>query len=131
LMGSVSIQPLKFREGDMASIIAVCGLDCAICEAYLATQAGDEAAKEKVAAKWRKEYNAPNITAETVTCDSCLAETGRLCGHCLECAPRLCAVERKLPNCAHCPEYACGKISDLLKYMPDSKVRLDAIRAAL
>ena len=40
----------------MERMIAVCGLDCAKCEAYLATQANDEAAKERVAAKWRAQY---------------------------------------------------------------------------
>ena len=115
----------------MATMIAVCGLDCAVCEAYLATQANDEAAKEKVAAKWRVEFNSPNITAQSVTCDSCLATSGRLCGHCLECEPRLCAVGRGLPNCAHCPEYGCEKISSLLKFMPEAKIRLDGIKAGL
>jgi hypothetical protein len=115
----------------MGSIIAVCGLDCVVCDAYKATQAGDEAAKEAVAARWRTEYNSPNINAATVTCDGCLAASGRLCGHCLECAPRLCAVGRGLSSCARCPEYGCGKISQLLKYIPDGQARLDTIRAAL
>jgi hypothetical protein len=115
----------------MAQMLAVCGLDCASCEAYLATQAGDEAAKEKVAAKWRVEYNSPNISAESITCDGCLSNTGRLCSHCLECAPRLCAVEKGFINCARCPDYGCEKISGLLKYIPDAKARLDEIRAGL
>jgi hypothetical protein len=115
----------------MSELIAVCGLDCAACEAYKATQANDEAAKEKVAAKWRTEYNSPDITAKTVTCDGCLATSGRLCGHCLECEPRLCAVGKGFANCALCPEYGCEKISGLLKYMPDAKARLDGIRAGL
>jgi hypothetical protein len=115
----------------MATMIAVCGLDCAVCEAYLATQAKDETAKEKIAAKWRAEYHSPNIEAKYVSCDGCLAKSGQLCGHCLECAPRLCAVGRGLPSCANCPDYGCVKISELLKYMPDGKARLDAIRAAL
>jgi len=33
-------------------LIAVCGLDCAACRGYLATQANDEAAKERVAREW-------------------------------------------------------------------------------
>ncbi len=115
----------------MAQIIAVCGLDCAACDAYLATQAKDEAAKEKIAARWRAEYGNPKIDAAYVTCDGCLDASGRLGGHCLECEQRLCAVGRGLPNCAHCPEYACEKLAKLLAYIPDGKARLDAIRAAL
>ena len=115
----------------MATMIAVCGLDCAACEAYLATQANDEAAKEKVAAKWRTEFKNEKIDTAYVTCDGCLAESGRLGGHCLECKPRLCAVERGLANCGLCAEYGCGKISALLKFIPDAKARLDGIHANL
>jgi hypothetical protein len=115
----------------MQQIIAVCGLDCAACDAYIATQARDDAAKEKVAAKWRAEYNSPNIDAKSVTCDSCLAASGVLCGHCSECAPRLCAVGRGLANCGLCPDYGCEKISGLIAFIPDAKVRLDSIHAAI
>ncbi len=115
----------------MTQMIAVCGLDCAACEGYLATQAKDEAAKEKVAAKWRVEFNAPDITVKSVTCDGCLATSGRLGGHCSECGPRLCAVEKGLANCGLCPDYGCEKISGMLQYIPDAKARLDAIHANL
>jgi hypothetical protein len=116
----------------MNPMIAVCGLDCAKCEGYLATQANDEAAKERVAAKWQKEFNAPGITAAYVTCDGCLAFEGRLGGHCGECEIRACGVARNLPNCAHCPDYAtCEKLAGFLKFVPDARVTLDEIRRGL
>jgi hypothetical protein len=115
----------------MDSLIAVCGLDCAVCPAYQATQANDEAAKERVAAQWRVEFNSPGITAAGITCDGCLAVTARMCSHCSECEPRLCAVERGFANCALCPDYGCEKITKLLAFMPESKIRLDGIRAGL
>jgi hypothetical protein len=115
----------------MEPMIAVCGLDCSACAAYQATQAKDEAAKERIAAQWRTDYNSPKIDAAYVTCDGCLASNGRLGGHCLECEPRLCAVGRGLPNCAHCSDYGCEKISALLAFMPEAKTRLDGIHAAL
>jgi len=115
----------------MEPMIAVCGLDCSVCAAYLATQAKDETAKERVAAQWRTEYNNPKADAAYVTCDGCLAADGRLSGHCLECEPRLCAVGRGLINCAYCPDYGCEKISQLLADIPEAKARLDGIRAAL
>jgi hypothetical protein len=112
-------------------MIAVCGLDCSVCAAYQATQAKDEAAKERVAAQWRTEYSNPQITAANISCDGCLATTGRLNAHCLECEPRLCAVSRSFANCALCPDYGCEKISALLAFMPEAKIRLDGIHAAL
>ena len=51
----------------MERMIAVCGLDCATCGGYLATQANDEAWKERVAAEWREAYSAPHIDAAYVT----------------------------------------------------------------
>ncbi|RPI32758.1 MAG: DUF3795 domain-containing protein [Chloroflexota bacterium] len=113
----------------MGTTIAVCGLDCTQCEAYLATQAGDEAAKESIAAKWRTDYHHPGIDVAYVTCDGCLEFEGRLGGHCKECEVRLCAVERNLPNCGMCDEYACEKVSALLAFIPSAKARLDAIHA--
>jgi hypothetical protein len=115
----------------MGQMIAVCGLDCAACDAYIATQAKDEPAKEKIAAQWQKNYNTPDIDAVYVTCDGCLTLSGRLGGHCKECEPRLCAVERGFANCGLCPDYGCEKISGLLKFIPDAKARLDGIHADL
>jgi hypothetical protein len=115
----------------METILAVCGLDCAVCPAYQATQADDNAARERVAEQWRKEFNAPGITAAGINCDGCLATNGRLFSHCLECEPRLCAVERGYANCALCPDYGCEKISKLLALIPDAKARLDEVRAGL
>jgi hypothetical protein len=116
----------------MNQLIAFCGLDCAKCEAYIATQANDEAAKERVAAKWRVEYNAPDTTVASVTCDGCVAVNGRLGGYCPHCPIRACGVGRGLANCAHCADYAtCDKLLGFFKSVPDARVTLDGIRSAL
>lgn len=114
----------------MERVIAYCGLVCSECSAYLATKAGDREAVEKVAAQWREEYHAPNITAENVWCDGCLAEGGRHCGHCAECGIRACGVARKVENCGRCPDYAaCEKIKGFLEMAPEAKAVLDEIAA--
>ena len=115
----------------MGQMIAMCGLNCAECEAYLATQANDEAAKERIALKWREMYNAPGITAAYVTCDGCLAP-GRKGGHCLECNIRACGVERNLPNCAHCADFeACEKLAGFFNFVPQARTVLEEIRRGL
>jgi hypothetical protein len=111
----------------MSTLIAACGLDCAKCEAYIATQANDRAALEQVTAKWRLEYNAPGITADNILCDGCMAG-GRVIGHCSECKIRLCAVERGFDTCAACPDYACGQLTDFFKMVPQAKTNLDGLR---
>lgn len=115
----------------MAHIVAFCGLVCDGCPAYIATQADDLAAKERVAAQWREEFNAPEIDAAYVTCDGCLAFDGRLGGHCLECEIRACGVARGVANCAYCPDYGCEKLMNFLGYVPEARATLEEIRRAL
>ena len=115
----------------MSRLIAICGLICSDCPAYLATQAGDQAAIEKVAAQWRQEYNAPNITAASVYCDGCVTE-GRKCGHCAECQIRACGLAHGVANCALCADYAsCAKIAGFFQMVPAARATLDSVRAAL
>jgi Protein of unknown function (DUF3795) len=111
----------------MTTLIAACGLDCAQCEAYVATQANDLVALEQVAEKWTKEFNAPGLTAANVQCDGCMTE-GRKIGNCAECKMRLCAIERGLANCAACPDYACEQLAAFFQMVPQAKVNLDALR---
>ncbi len=115
----------------MDKIIAYCGLVCTDCPAYIATQADDRAALEQVAAQWREEYNAPNITVECVICDGCLTEDGRHCSHCFECEIRACGVERGIVNCAYCDDYTCEKLQGFFAFAPDAKATLDGIRQGL
>jgi hypothetical protein len=115
----------------MDKIIAYCGLVCTDCPAYVATQAEDRAALERVAAQWRKEYNAPNSTVESVICDGCLGSNGRHCSHCFECEIRACGMERGVLNCAHCADYACEKLASFFGLVPMAKANLDGIRQSL
>ena len=113
----------------MNQMIAVCGLDCAACEARLATVANIEAEKERVAAMWREMYNSPSIDAAYVTCDGCLSLDGHLGGHCLECEIRACGLERGVATCAHCADYErCAKLAKFLEFVPDARATLDGIR---
>ena len=115
----------------MEKMIAFCGLDCAGCEAYLATQAGDEAAKLTLLEKWRVEFDSPDMPLAAVTCDGCTS-TGRLGGYCQDCPVRACAVKKGFENCAHCADYGtCETLNGFIAEIPDAKQTLDAIRAAL
>jgi hypothetical protein len=111
----------------MTTLIAACGLDCSICDAYVATQANDQAALEGIAAKWRVEFKAPTLTAANILCDGCMAG-GRTIGHCAECDIRLCALERGVTNCAECLDYGCDKLSAFLQNVPQAKANLEALR---
>lgn len=112
----------------MDKMIAYCGLVCTDCPAYVATQANDRDALERVAAQWREEYNAPGLTVESVICDGCLTSDGRHCSHCSECQIRACGVERGVRNCAYCADYACEKLEGFFGFVPDARSVLDGVR---
>jgi hypothetical protein len=115
----------------MEKMVGYCGLVCTECEAYIATVANDLSALEKMAAQARDEYGVPNATADSVRCMGCLATDGPQCGYCFECAVRACGIERSVPNCAHCADYACEKLESFWGMASGAKVNLDAIRASL
>lgn len=114
----------------MCALIAFCGLDCSACEAYINTQANDLEAQEALLAKWRVEFNAPDMSLADVTCDGCTS-TGRLGGYCSMCEIRSCSVERGMENCAHCADYGCEKLAKFFEMAPHAKVNLDALRLTL
>jgi hypothetical protein len=116
----------------MDRVVAYCGLVCTDCPAYVATQATDRAALERVAAQWREEFNAPEITADSIVCDGCVGHNGgRLSGYCLECKIRACGVERGVVNCAHCADYGCEKLEGFFAQASDARTVLDEIRRDL
>jgi hypothetical protein len=110
-------------------MIAYCGLDCAACEAYVATQNNDMQALKQVAEKWSKEFGVP-IAAEGCICDGCTGD-GRKIAHCNECAVRRCAVKRGVESCAHCDDYGCKTLADFWKLAPQAKATLEEIHKAL
>ena len=116
----------------MERMIAVCGLDCGQCEARLATLAGDEGEKERIAVKWREQFHAPDINAAYVTCEGCLNVSGHLGGHCYECDIRACGLQHNVPNCAHCAEFgSCEKLAAFIKFVPQARAALEEIRKLL
>ena len=115
----------------MEQMIAYCGLDCVKCPAYIATQSGENEELEKVAAMWREQFSAPEITADSIVCDGCKGG-GRLTGYCMICEIRACAMGRGVETCAPCAEYdGCGKLAAFHQHSPEAKATLDGLRAVL
>jgi hypothetical protein len=115
----------------MTTLIAPCGLDCAQCEAYKLTQVNDIPGLEALAAKWKVEYKAPDMTIKDVTCDGCLAASGRLGGYCSMCEIRKCTVERSFTTCAECDDYGCEKLQGFWKGAPQAQANLEALRKVM
>jgi hypothetical protein len=101
----------------MDKIIAYCGLVCTACPAYIATQADDQVALERVAADWSDVLELPGITPDSVACDGCLARDGRLWIQCAGCEIRACGMARGVTNCAYCPDYVCARLAALFDHI--------------
>lgn len=116
----------------MDKLYAFCGLDCAQCDAYKATQANDDAAKEAVARQWERDFHIPKVELSDVTCDGCTTSGKRLSGYCTQCKVRACAVAKGVINCAYCEDYAtCEDLNSFLKNVPVAKSNLDQVHASL
>jgi len=115
----------------MEKMIAFCGLNCAECEAFQATQANDEEAKQVVLDKWRVAFNAPEMTLASITCDGCTS-SGRLGGYCNNCPVRACALTKGVVNCAYCDSYeTCETLQTFIAEAPEAGKNLAAIRASI
>jgi hypothetical protein len=125
----------------MERIVAYCGLICSDCDAYVATQANDLQALERLAQQAREEFGVEDATPETTMCDGCLTDTGRQIGYCATCEIRACAVERGVINCAHCADYVresyvcgsrvCENLEGFFGQAPEARTVLDEIHRTL
>ena len=115
----------------MEKMLGFCGLDCAGCEAYQLTQAEDEAGKRVLLERWRVEYDSPEMTLESITCDGCTS-SGRLGGYCHACPVRACGAARGVINCGYCDEYdTCEILQGFIAEIPSARANLEEVRASL
>jgi hypothetical protein len=119
------------EEEPVDRIVAYCGLVCTDCPAFVATQDDDQEALERVAAQWREEYNAPDITVDSVICGGCVTDDERKCGHWYGCEIRACGASRGVANCAYCDDYACERLEGFFGFVPDAREVLDGVRSPL
>jgi hypothetical protein len=107
----------------MENLIAYCGINCAECDAYKATQNNDQALREKTAAEWTKAHNF-NFTPDMINCTSCKGN-GVQVGYCSQCEIRKCASEKGLVNCGACAEFkTCKIINDFIAQVPSASGNL-------
>lgn len=106
----------------MSKTTSFCGIKCDKCLTFIATQKDDDIERQKVADLWGKIFKIP-FKIEDINCDGCHTENGRLFGHCNNCNVRLCGLEKKMETCAHCSDYSCSKLDELLKILPHPTAR--------
>jgi len=103
-----------------------CGLDCAECPAYIATQTNDDALRAKMAEEWGSDEFP--VSPTDITCAGCTSDGVRWTW-CEQCAVRACAAERSVTTCAACPDYGCERLEAFLQVAGDeARQRLEALR---
>jgi hypothetical protein len=112
----------------MEKLIACCGLNCAACEARIATLSNDNELRKATAEKWQKMFNSPEIALESINCTGCM-EPGVKLGHCLECKVRLCAISKGFGTCSECSDLTtCSIVAQIHNYSPDALKELLLLR---
>jgi hypothetical protein len=111
----------------MEKIIACCGIDCAGCDARIATLANDDQLREKTAAQWSQSYNSAGITAAMINCTGC-REEGAKFAHCVECEIRNCANTKGYRHCSECADMeSCAILGKITPYVPDAIANLKSL----
>jgi hypothetical protein len=114
----------------MEPMIAVCGLACHECGAFIATKDDDDEKRAEVAQQWSKEYST-DIKPEDIHCEGCLSDEENVFSYCKVCEIRKCGRENEVVNCAHCSDYTCERLDKFFQMVPDCKERLDEIHIGL
>jgi hypothetical protein len=106
----------------MEKLISCCGLNCATCDARIATIRNDDQLRNATAEKWRTAYNTPGLSYEMINCTGC-REEGIKFEHCNVCEIRNCVKTKGFITCGDCNEMEiCAVVSGVHKYI------LEAIR---
>ena len=108
----------------MDKLIACCGLNCATCEARIATINDDDELRRSTAEKWTVLYNASGITPEMINCTGCRMEGVKL-AHISECKIIKCVRSKGFSTCAECPDMeSCTTVEIIHKHSPEAVLNL-------
>jgi hypothetical protein len=112
----------------MRETIALCGINCAECKAFIATQKDDDSLRRETAAEWSKQFG-HEVKPEEINCNGCPNLDGRHIDYCSNiCEIRKCGIAKKVVNCAYCLDYKCDKLATFHENAPNAKSKLEEIR---
>ena len=114
----------------MNQLIGCCGLDCAACDARIATVTNDDALREKTAALWTK-FNGVTITPLMIHCTGCRVDGAKTPFCDKLCPVHNCVREKGLDTCADCPQMdGCGTLGRIAENTPAVLDNLRQLRQA-
>ena len=108
----------------MKKLISCCGLNCATCEAHIATINNDDELRKVTAEKWKTFYNVPDMSPEMINCTGCRNEGVKI-GHWSMCQVRLCVEGKGCKTCGECSMMdTCNLVSGIHKSVPEAVLNL-------
>jgi hypothetical protein len=110
----------------MEKLISCCGLNCAACDARVATINNDDELRKATAEKWKVAFSA-DIVSEMINCTGC-REEGLKFSHCSMCEIRKCVNAKGYNTCGDCSELeTCSIVGGILKAVPDALANLRSL----
>jgi hypothetical protein len=111
----------------MEKLIACCGLNCAQCDARIATIQKDDTLRAQTAEKWKVQHNAQGLTPEMINCTGC-REEGVKFSHCNACEIRKCVQSKSFQTCVDCDQLgSCQIVGPLHQIVPEALENLKAL----
>lgn len=111
----------------MEKIISCCGINCATCDARIATITNDDDLRAKTAEKWSVDYSSADINAQSIDCTGC-RESGAKFAYCEFCEIRNCVKSKEFETCGECSELEhCAIVGNVLKIVPDALSNLKSL----
>jgi hypothetical protein len=108
----------------MEKLISCCGLNCATCEARIATVNNDDELRKATAEKWKTLYNVPDMSPDMINCTGC-REDGAKLGHWNMCQIRICAASKGYETCGECKDMeTCSLVTPVHSFSPEAKQNL-------
>jgi len=108
----------------MKKIIACCGLNCATCDARIATLVDSFDLRVKTAEKWKQLYQVREIPPEMINCTGC-GQAGPKVAHCMSCEIRSCVMSKGYKTCNECEKLnICLMLFNLHQLAPEASRNL-------
>jgi hypothetical protein len=112
----------------MEKLISCCGLNCATCDARIATVKNDDELRKATAEKWKVMYGVPDMNPEMINCTGCREEGVKL-AHCSMCQIRVCVADKGYETCADCEKLeSCELVSGIHKAVPEALMNLKSLK---
>lgn len=104
----------------MEKLISCCGLNCATCDARIATIKNDDQLRITTAEKWSTLYNVPGMSPALINCTGCRV-VGMKFSHYSVCEIRNCVKAKGYNTCGDCQAMeTCIIVSGVHKYVPEA-----------